>query len=280
MVPIVGFDGMAIDHIMFSGIIPPRSFSIFEGNFDEELIADKLAELDYDTAEHGTDTYYTKGEDYNINMDELSGMVLNSMNRVAILNDTIVTAPSTEKVTAILDTITDNERSIMDIVACRELADSLGEVLTAVMTMPYRVTDLDQNMEVIPSFAFTIPGDWGLLHRYDYSAIGYKNDGEERTLIISLFYTGVGAAQDDADELVKRMESYLLGTQYGHVGIPLTDWVDIGEPIVRSYPYGATLTVSCRVLSEKVNLALFLGTQGTSDTLFLKPDPAPYVKEE
>jgi hypothetical protein len=267
---------------VFSGIIPPKSFSISEGNFDEELIADKLVGLDYETAGHGAGTYYTKGEDYNINMDELSGMVLNSMNRLAILNDTIVAAPSTEKVTIILDTIAGNERSIIDKGACRALADSLGEVLTAILTTPYRVTDLDEHMDVIPSFTFTIPEDWGLLDRYVYSAIGYNNDGEERTLIISLFFVmGDGVAQYNADELVTRMESYLLGTQYENAEkIPLTDWLDIGEPVVRSYPRGATLTVSCRVISEKVNLALFLGTQGTSDTLFLKPDPAQHVIEE
>jgi len=207
--------------------------------------------------------------------------VLNSMNRLAIEKDTIVVTPSTERMAAILETIANNERSIMDINACRALADSLGEVLTAVMTMPYRVSDYDENMEVIPSFTFAIPENWGQLHRYDYSAIGYKNDGKERTLIFSLFCTSSGIAQADGDELVKRMESYLLGTQYENVEhIPLTDWLDIGEPEVRSYPHGAPLTISCRVISDKGNLALFLGTEGTSDTLFLRPDPAPYVIEK
>jgi hypothetical protein len=273
---------MMIDRILFSGIIPPKSYSISGGNFDEELIADKLAGLDYDMAEYGSYAYYTKGEDYNMNMDELSMMVLNSMNRLAVLNDTIIATPSTEKATALLDAIADNERSVIDTVSCRALADSLGEVLTAVMTMPYRVTDYDENWDIIPSFTYTIPEDWGLLHRYGYSAIGYKTDGEERTLIISLFQgSGVDFAKYNAAELVKRMESYISGTQYGQIEkIPLTDWLEIGEPVVYSYPSGATLTVSCRIISEKMNLDLFLGTQGISDTLFLEPDPSQHIIEE
>ncbi len=281
LAPVIGFDGMAIDRMVFTGIIPPRSFSISEGYFDEELIAGKLADLGYETAEHGAYTYYTKGEDFNIDMgNELSRMVLSSMNRLAVLDDTVVAAPSTEKITTILDTMAGDVPSVIDSAACRALADSLGEVLTAVMTTPDRVTSPDPNMGGIPAFGFTIPEDWGLLHRYEMAAMGLKSDGEERTLIISLYYTDAGEAQDDGDVLVRRMESYSLGTQFENMeNIPLTDWLDIGEPTVRSYAGGATLTVSCRFLSEKGNISLLLGAQGTRDTLFLAPDPAAYVKE-
>ena len=79
------------------------------------------------------------------------------------------------------------------------------------------------------------------------------------------------------------MKSYNLGTMFLNIdNIPFTKRHEAGEPIVRQYPGGATLTIACKLIPEgRRNPFNLMGgvAYGPRDLLFLAPDPSIYVKE-
>ena len=253
-IQVFGFDSMMASRSVFVEMPPPGVFSIMEGDFDEDLIIGKLQELGYEETKHGSYTYHKIFGDYNLNLDsKVTRIAMASMNRVAVLDDTIITAPATDIITGILDAMAGDVNAVIDNAACRALADSMGEVLAAGIITPDRVLDRFPGSTNMPPFNFSIPEDWGLLHQYDMVGMGYKDDGEERFWVISLYYSDTEAASADAGELVKRMEGYAFSRSMGEFGgieqkiaRPLTDWVEVSEPAVRQYPSGSTLTVECR----------------------------------
>jgi len=285
-IQVFGFDSMMASRSVFVEMPPPGVFSIMEGDFDEDLIIGKLQELGYEETKHGSYTYHKIFGDYNLNLDsKVTRIAMASMNRVAVLDDTIITAPATDIITGILDAMAGDVNAVIDNAACRALADSMGEVLAAGIITPDRVLDRFPGSTNMPPFNFSIPEDWGLLHQYDMVGMGYKDDGEERFWVISLYYSDTEAASADAGELVKRMEGYAFSRSMGEFGgieqkiaRPLTDWVEVGEPAVWQYPSGSTLTVECRYHETGTGSWLLIATL-TRDLLFLVPDPSLFVEE-
>jgi len=279
--PLVGFDSMMIHRTVFSDIPPPWCFSLMEGDFDEALIGNKLTEQGYEKAEYGTYTYYWKNEDMGIDINsKITQWVMADLNRIALFDNTIVTAPATDIMTGVLDAMSGDEVAVIDNAVCRALADSLGDVISAVIFTPDRLLIAFDEGETQLPFTFTVPEGWGTLHQYDMAAMGYQDDGEERYFLVSLYYMDVEAARSDAGELVKRMESYVLMTPMPNVeNIALTDWVEVGEAMVQSYPDGATLTVSCKFHSGRGSVNMLMGLLGFRDAFYLKPDPSIYVGE-
>ena len=276
--PIAGFDGTMIKSSAFIDIIPPRSFSITEGEFDKDLIAGKLTEQGYETTTHGDVTYFTTKEEGISFANELSRLVPGLMNHLAVLDDVLVIAPHTERMTAILDTIAGDEPSVRGNAACRAVAESLGDVIAAQITTPDRVTTPDSRARGIPPYDFDIPDDWGILHQWEMAALGYQNNGTERYWIISLYYADNDAARADGAELVKRMKGYLFNTQLPQAeNVPLTERFEVGEPIIRKYPDGATLTVINRFYAETGGIYMLMSGAGIRDILFLAPDPSLYI---
>jgi len=272
---LIGYDAMAVNRTVFVEVPPPWCFSVCEGDFDEDLIKSKLAEQGYEEQEYGSFTYHRIFDDFEQSLEsEMGQLVLASMNRVAVLEGTIVTAPATGIMTGILDAMAGDEVAVMDNPACKALAASLGEVLSAVIVTPDRVLNPHPESGEMSPFNFTIPEDWGLLHQYDMLGMGYKNDGEECFWVISLYYKDAEAASADAGELVKRMEDYIFYTQFeGMENTPLTALYEVGEPTVQRYHDGATLAVVCRNLSETGG-GTWLGSTMMRDLLFLAPEPS------
>jgi hypothetical protein len=285
VVPYVGFDPYMVDRAVFYESVPPWNFRISEGNFDKDLIASKLIEQGYEKVGYGPYSYYSISGDFGINLQSpISQQVLAELNRIAVLDDTLVTAPATDIMTAILNTMAGSEASVIDDPTCWALADSVGNVLSAAIVTPERVLNPGVRSGM-PPFDFTIPGDWSLLHKYDMVCLGFKNDGQERYWVISLYYTDEADAQADAQELVTRMKSYVFNTQFEQTPgrsfkrSPLTDMFEVGEPEIQSYPEGATLTVECRYKPETGGSAWYMPVMDTRDLLFLALDPAPYLKK-
>jgi len=186
-ISVFGFDNMMASRMVFVDRPPPGLFSIMEGDFDEDLILSKLDELGYEETEHGSYTYHKIFGDYDLNFDsKVTRIAMASMNRVAVLDDTVITAPATDIISGILDSMAGDEVAVIDDAACRALANSIGEVLAAVIITPDRVLDPYPGHGEMPPFKFTIPEDWGLLHQYDMVGMSYNDDGEERYWYISL----------------------------------------------------------------------------------------------
>ncbi len=277
--PLIGFDGMMIHRTVFNNIPPPWSFSVMEGDFDEALIGSKLTEQGYEKAEYGPYTYYHIYDDFRVELrGEIAQWVLAELNRIAVFDNTIVTAPATDIMTGVLDAMSGDEVAVIDDAVCRALAASLGDVISAVIFTPDRLLIAFDPGETQLPFTFTVAEGWGTLHQYDMAAMGYQDDGEERYFLVSLYYTDAEAARADAGELVKRMESYVLMMPMPNVeNIALTDWVEVGEATVQSYPDGATLTVSCRFHSGRGSVNMLMGLLGFRDAFYLTPDPSIYV---
>ena len=285
LLSLIGFDGLTYERIINIGIIPPRNYSILEGNFDEELITSKLTEQGYSRTEYGSYSYYGTGDDYKINLQSpLGRLVMGSMNQMAVFDDTIIISPATVYVTGILDAMAGDTPSVIDNTACRALADSLGDVITAVVTIPSRIVQIvpPENITGDVGFDFAIPDDWGTLHKYDMAALGYRAEGDKRFLEIALYYDDTGSAEADGAEIVKRMEGYILGTFLENMeNIPFTEMYLPGEPEVNEYADGAVLIVACQVISEgRFGTSFHMGGVGGGirDMLILASDPSVYVK--
>jgi hypothetical protein len=279
--PVIGFDGLTLDRIIHIGVIPPKESSIVEGNFEEELITDLLTGQGYTKTDYGSYSYYGIRGDYAIDVTHpIARMVLATMNRLAVLDDMIIVSPATEYVTGVFDAMAGDTPSITDNTACRALADSLGDVLMAVVTTPARVVFTFPGMEEQLKFDFTIPNNWGLLHQYDMAALGYKADGEKRFLVIALYYADEEEARANGAEIVKRMGDYILGTYHERMeNTPFTEQYQPGEPVVQQYPEGFVLTIECELIPEgRLGATFHMGAPGVPrDMLFLVPDPSLYI---
>jgi len=278
---VIGFDSFMINRAVFNDTPPPWGFSVIEGNFDEALIAAKLTEQGYEKAEYGPYTYYWKNEDMAIHMgSEISRQVLAQLNRVAVLDNTLVIAPATDIMTGVLDSMTHDATSVYTIPSCRAVADSLGDALAAVFITPDRVLKLTPSQDA-PPFHFPAAREWGKLHKYDMVGIGYRDDGQDRYWDICLHYIFDEDAKADANELVSRLNSYMLNTQIEQLeSVPLTSKWEVGEPVITEYPIGVTLTVHCRYLPETTgSSSLFTLVVQGRDFLFLALDPSLYIAD-
>jgi len=285
---LTGIDIMAIDQVICSNLIPPNGFYILKGDFDEAIIGQKLTKQGYTKTNYGQHSYYSIRDDFQIDMrDPLGRIVMGSLNRVFVEDNLIITSPVTADITGIFDTVDGNSPSVLDNEMCRALADCLGEVLSASLTAPERIifTDLAGKQGHPMMFDFTVPADWGTLRGYEMAAIGYRADGEERYLDITLFYADKNDAEADGKEIVKRIQSYEVGTYMGGTEQPdepmmFLDWWQPGEPEVKKYEEGVVLKISCKSISENPRwISSFIGGEGMPlrDLLFLVPDPSEYI---
>jgi hypothetical protein len=113
LAPLTGWDWLKIDRAVFNETPPPWGFSVVEGDFNEALIGEKLTEQGYAKSEYGPYTYYHINDDMQINLEsELGRMVLAQLNRVAVLDNTLVAAPDTGIMTGVLDAMTGDETSV------------------------------------------------------------------------------------------------------------------------------------------------------------------------
>jgi hypothetical protein len=286
----IGFDVMTIDRALYGNIIPPRGFYILEGDFDETLICQKLTEQGYTKTDYGQHSYYGIRDDFEMDLRHPLGlMVLASMNRVVVQDGLIITSPVTADISGIFDTMDGNSPSVLDNEMCLALAESMGDVLTATITTPERIifTDLAGHQESPMMFDFTIPANWGTLRGYEMAALGYCADGENHHIDIALYYDDKIAAEADGQEIVKRIQSYEVGTYMGGTQqldepIMFTDWWQPGEPVVREYGEGVVLKITCHPVSGIPRwVSTFLGSSGMPfrDLLFLAPDPSEYIGE-
>ncbi len=287
---LIGFNIMAVDRAIYGNVIPPRGFSILEGDFDEALIGQKLIEQGYTKTEYGKYSYYGIRGDFQIDMMHPMGqVVLASMNRVAVLDDLIILSPVTSDITGIFDAMAGDVPSVIDNAVCRALADSLGDTLMATLTTPERIIYSDMASEGGKPlmFDFTVPEDWGSLQGYEMAALGCRADGENRFFDIVLYYQDKDAARADGKEIVRRIQTYKMGTCMGGTIKPddsfmLANWWQPGEPVVTEYAEGVILKITCSPISETPRwISTLTGSRGVPfrDLLFLVPDPAPYIGE-
>jgi hypothetical protein len=275
--PFLGFDAWMFDRSVFTDTPPPWSFSVDQGHFNAGQISNKLAEQGYSKVDYGLTSYYSIRGDSQIDFNTDLGKtgIMASMNRVMVTNNSIVTSTTTDAMTQILDAAAGKGASVGSSDAGKALTASLGDVLSGVIMNPQRVLNVNPPQEV-PPFYFSVPAGWGILHQYDMVGMGYKNDGNASSWIISLYYKDPAAASADAAILPVRLKSYILNSQTPKPETApdrfLSDRYSVGEPVVQRFSTGVTLTIECKGNPWPSTLLL-----GLRDLLFLAPDPAPYV---
>jgi hypothetical protein len=287
MFAVVGWDWLMLDRAVFHENPPPRGFVVAEGSFDASTITAALIELGYREEPYADYSYYSLNEDLEIDLTSKIGqMFMAKLNRVALPGERLVTAPATDIMTGILDTLTDNRADMLDDPAVAAIADSLVDPLAAVLIMPDRIIRVNpEQADTVLPFSLPAAENWGYLHEYSLAGISYRDDGLERYWDICLYYPDKAETETDASELVSRLESYYFLSQFADreqlASYPLTDKWTVGKPVIRDYDEGATLTISNRYHSDTSGSSpLFTSIIELRDLLFLVPDPAPYLKQD
>jgi len=278
---LLGWDWTGIDRAVFHDTPPPWGFNVVEGKFDEDLIAEKLLAQGYENTAYGESAFYQIRGDMEIDLQsDLGRIAMAQLNRVAVLDDALILAPATDIMTGVLDAMAGNAASVMDDPAAEAVTAALGDALGAVLITPGRLFEVAPGQDATP-FDLPAAASWGRLHDYALIGLGYRDDGTDRYLDIVLYYGDKADAAADGPELVSRLESYLLSSNLDTADtIPFTSRWQVGEPVVKNYGGGATLTVSCRYLPEATVRVPSLETLvQMRDLLFLAPDPTPFLAD-
>jgi hypothetical protein len=94
------------------------------------------------------------------------------------------------------------------------------------------------------------------LHTYDLIGIGYVSDGETSKTTIILHYPESPAAEDDIEELARRMADYV--TVYdGAKSTALSDIYEIGSPEAFSFDDDSVLKVTLTRQPDMNDIAMF-----------------------
>jgi hypothetical protein len=149
----------------FPSVLPPWTFSLTEGDYDATKIDARLTGRGYQKVKYGNYTYYGKNEDFQIKPgDELAQTgIMAGFNRIAVLENQVITAPATEILTGILDTAAGETISLMDNPGGQALASSLGGILSGAIISPERVVAPapGHHAEDWPRFDFARPAGLG-----------------------------------------------------------------------------------------------------------------------
>lgn len=282
--PLVGWDGFMIDRAVYHETPPPWRFTVNEGTFNEDLIGEKLLEQGYEETSYGDHTCFQKNDDWQIEMgSEISSWMPAKLNRVAITDTVLITAPATEILTGILDAMDGTTLSLADDASCRALSQEMGDVFYAVLIPRERIMQVSPD-QAPPPFDLEAAAGWAPLHEWETAALGHRDDGTDRFLVISLYYAEKADAEADADTLVSRLNDYEFFTwgseEQKAMGGPFTSAFEIGEPEITAYKDGATLTIVCRILDGEKTMSTALPFFAEArDLLFLVPDPKPYLED-
>jgi hypothetical protein len=239
-----GFDIFDISQeIWVESLIQPNStrplFSVMKGNFDKNSIIEKLDNLGYQHKNYASIDYYSINEDYqvgDIRSSSVARMAMSFLNRMVVKEREIIAAPADDIFFSVLDVRSGKENSLEDSLAYTRVAESLGDVLGAVLIPQSLLRSMNVSM------------DWDNLHTYDLAGIGYRVEGQDRMIVIVLHYSDKSAS-DDINELGRRMAEYVVTT--GNLDTPLlSDLFNIGEPEVTTYGPDSILKVEFEYKSD------------------------------
>ena len=211
MIDLIGVDVVAFDLSTWSWQSGNRTptFLLAEGSFDRENVAGGLQALDYKEGDYAGTAYYWLNEDFAPSLHPL-GLLLN---RVALLEDQILAAPSTEILEQLIDANRGESPNLLESEPHRTLIQAIGEGLIGGAFMPPHwivenwntvntgpVSRLDRYMAG--------PEQWGRLSPYDLALLGYQVRGDAEETLIALYYPDPAAAARDSVELEKRWNSF------------------------------------------------------------------------
>ena len=265
MIDLIGVDVVAFDLSVWSWQFGkrPRIFLLAEGNFDHGIVTGGLQALDYKKGDYAGTAYYWLNEDFD------TSLIMHPLglpfNRVALLDDQIVAAPSTGILEQLIDANRGESPNLLESEPHRALTVAIGEGLLGGSFMPPHwivenwntvntrsVSRLDRYMEG--------PEQWGQLSPYHLAAFGYRVQEDVEETVLALYYPDHAAAARDSSELEKRWNSFHYDPKGPHGNpqeVPATLSCAPFSTTIIEGPDHSVLVGTCPVLrSEERNLAV------------------------
>jgi len=218
----VGLDLYSFDLGVWSFPFSPsiRTTIAMQGSFDREEIVGKLLGLEYKADDYDGITYYWLHEDFKANIRHPLRHLGVPLNRIAFVEDQLLTAPATEIVEKLIDVQQGKAASLLDSKPHATLAKAVGEgLMGGVFVTPQWIVDawtlwyekpverLDRYMEGSDR--------WGVLSPYAQVLLGYRVRGDVEETVIALYYPDPAAAGNDAEELERRWSSFHFDPRMG-----------------------------------------------------------------
>lgn len=187
----------------------PHVLAYVEGDFDPATVRQRLLALDYERREAAGLAYYAVPKDFHQLSNPAARLTMNSMDHVFIGEGVLMAAPATgilvDAMVEALKVRAGAAPSMADEPPVLGIARSLGNPLSAVILT--RPSVLEPGY--LPALFYDKPTDWGTLNEWELFAAGYRVSEGSRWLTISLYYPDPGHATEDADELERRIPSYV-----------------------------------------------------------------------
>ena len=203
-----------------------------KGSFDRGRIIEKLDGLGYQRKSYGSVEYYTIRADNQAGDPRSSpeaALAMSFLNRMMVSEQEIIAAPANDIFFSILDARSGKQGSLSDSPAYTGTVESLGDVLGAAL-VPGPLLRSEN-----------VSADWGDLHSYDLAGIGYRMEGQERKMVIALYYAGKSAG-DDIAGIKRRLSEYKVSAGGLKTSL-LSSLFDIGEPEAVDYGSGSVLRI-------------------------------------
>ena len=240
-------------------------FAIFEGISDVDGMLRGLAEQGFEETDYNATPYWRIYEDYrfDIRRDPIR-ILFTSWNRVALMENRILTAPATYILHNLIDLQKGESPSLLQSPSHLALSRIVGKgMMGGIFITPDWIVENENGSfslqilfdgrtvgccEIDPNALdshLTGPEAWGKLSPYSMALFGYRvQDGVEET-VIALHYSDPDAARKDAGELEKRWNSFHLFVEYG---VPVTNSCSPLSTEVEESEDSSILLATCPVI--------------------------------
>ena len=239
-------------------------FMVSEGISDMDGMLRGLAEQGFEETAYKGTPYWQIYEDYGFDIKRHPlRTLLTSWNRVALVDNRILTAPATPIIENLIDLQKGESASLLEspphLALSRVVGDGLigGIFVTPTWIADYAVGSFSvrerfgddvicckDDPDALDAH-LTGPEAWGKLSSYSVALFGYRvQDGVEET-IIALHYSDADAARKDAGELEKRWNSFHL---FIGLGVPVTNSCSPLSTEVEESEDSSILLATCPVI--------------------------------
>lgn len=170
-----GFDWFAASLMVSTGFpsSDPFGATYLELKSGTADIRQHLLDLGYQECAAAVGVYYAIRHDREQGLsDPVARMASSTMNRVALGDSWMVSAPDTDKAVSFLE-VAAGGATLRDDPAISSLALALGDPLSAAFLTREMALEPEGHIEPVPAVRQPKPKDWGSLHQWEAIGIGY-----------------------------------------------------------------------------------------------------------
>lgn len=263
---IFGYDMFDIDQeIWAENWVQPNSThplcSVMKGHFDKNNITDKLQGIGYQLKKYSSNEYYSINADHQtgeIRSSQTARMSMAFLNRMQVQEQDIIAAPADDEFFSVLDVRSGKQTSLKDLPAYTRTSEELGDILGAALIPRSMLRSNNVN------------SDWGKIGAYALIGIGYLVEGQERKMVIILYYPDKSALAD-IDEMKHRLAEYSITAGNAKTSL-LSDLFIIGKPEATVLGTDSIMKIELKYKPETMSI-LWSDMVAARDLGFLIADP-------